>query len=172
MNAEPEDFDQLCRLLKLKRYESPPPRYFNDFAGQVIGRIVTDADGGRFRSFEDIIAQSAWVQRFWQAIENRPAVSGLFAAAVSGLLIFGAFISDRAPQSLNITADGRDKMEATRPGQSGPDSFAAVRPLSGGGLFDSSTNPAVQLSPGPSLFSEFPRLGEPQRVNGLPIGPK
>ena len=39
MNAEPENFDQLCRLLKLKRHESPPPRYFNDFSSQVIARI-------------------------------------------------------------------------------------------------------------------------------------
>ena len=170
MNAEPEDFNQLCRLLKLKRHESPPPRYFNDFAGQVLSRIRTNADGGRISSFEDIIAQSPWVQRFWEAIENRPAVSGMFAAAVSGLLIVGTFLSDRPPQSLSITANGTDRVEAAATGQLGQGSLAAAPIPDGSALFGSSSNPAVRLNSGPSLFGDFPKLGDPQRVNGIPIG--
>jgi hypothetical protein len=39
METSPENFDSLQKLLKLKRYEHPHPRYFNDFSSQVIGRI-------------------------------------------------------------------------------------------------------------------------------------
>jgi len=159
-------------LLKLKRHEAPPPRYFNDFSGQVISRIRAVTPGGRFESFEDIVSQSPWMRRFWQVIEHRPAVSGLFTAAVCGLLGVGIFMSENAPRTLNITADGIDKVEATGPGQSGQNSFAAARPAPSGLLFDSSTNPAIQLRPGPSLFGEFPNLGAPQRVNGMPIEPR
>lgn len=172
MNAEPENFHQLCRLLKLKRHESPPPRYFNDFSGQVIARIRAGTPGGQLESFEDIVFQSPWVQRFWRMIEYRPAVSGLFTAAVCGLLVVGGFISETAPRTLNITADGRDKVETLGLGQSGPNSFAAAGPAPSGLLFDSSTNPAIQLRPGPSLFGEFPSLGAPQRVNGMPLAPR
>ncbi len=50
MSAEnqDQDFEKLQRLLKLKRHESPPPRFFNDFSGQVTARIRA-GDVGRLR---------------------------------------------------------------------------------------------------------------------------
>jgi hypothetical protein len=169
MNAEQKNSDPLLRLLKLKRHESPPPRYFNDFSSQVISRIRAGTPGGRFESFEDIVYQSPWMRRFWRAIEHRPAVSGLFAAGLCGLLVVGVFMSDNTPRSLNFTADVRDKADSSDPGGTGQNSFAVARTTSGGLLFDNSTNPAIQLPSGPSLFKEFPKLDDPQRVNGMPI---
>ncbi len=175
MNAEPENFDQLCRLLKLKRHESPPPRYFNDFSRQVIARIRTGSPAGRRESIEDTLSESPWVRRFWQAIENRPAISGLLTAAACALLVVGVFASDSAQPALNITADGMARIDSPEVGQAGLNSFAVPSPAPVGVLFaDSanSTNPAAQLPPSRSLFGEFPTLGAPQRVNGMPIMPR
>jgi hypothetical protein len=172
MNAEPENFDQLCRLLKLKQHESPPPRYFNDFSVQVLSRIRAGTPGGRFESFEDIVSQSPWVRRFWRAIEHRPAVSGLFTAAACGLLVAGVFMSTNAPRSLSLTADGAVRDGSSEPNQPGPNGFALVGTTTRGLPFENSTNPAIQLPSGDSLFGEFPRLGAPQRVNGMPMVPR
>src|SRR5258706_288966 len=40
MNPNTENFDQLRKLLALKRYELPPPRYFNEFSGRIMARLA------------------------------------------------------------------------------------------------------------------------------------
>ena len=84
MNSERQDFEQLRRLMKLKRYEQPPPRYFNDFSSTVIARI----EAGEARQASGVMA---WLQRFWSAVETKTAYSGLFGATAFAALI-GAFI--------------------------------------------------------------------------------
>jgi len=34
-----ENFESIRVLLRIKRYEQPPPRYFNEFSGIVLARI-------------------------------------------------------------------------------------------------------------------------------------
>ena len=172
MNAEPEDFDQLRRLLKLKRHELPPPRYFNDFSGHVLARIRTGTAGGRFESLEAKVSQLPWAQQLWRMIEHRPAVSGILTTAVCGLLVIGVFASDNTRPTLNITTDGMARIESpeARPSETGR--FVVANPGPAGGLFANSTNPAAQLRPSRSLFDEFPNLGSPQRVNGMPMPPR
>ncbi len=39
MNAESDNFEALRKLLALKRYEQPPPGYFNQLPGRILSRI-------------------------------------------------------------------------------------------------------------------------------------
>jgi hypothetical protein len=116
MSAEnqTQDFAKLQRLLKLKRHEQPPPRFFNDFSGKVTARLRA-GDVGRLESIEDVVAQAPWLRRLWRAIEGRPAVSGAFAAGVCGLLLAGIVFADKAPNALPAFAE--NATPATEPAQ-------------------------------------------------------
>jgi hypothetical protein len=85
MNRENQDFDQLRRLLKLKRYEQPPPRYFNSFSAQVLTRLqgAQNSAGGL-----------SWWRRLWDSLELRPMLPAAFGAAVCGVLVFGAVYAE------------------------------------------------------------------------------
>ena len=39
MDSSTDDFRKLRQLLKLKRYEQPPPRFFAEFSSQVLERV-------------------------------------------------------------------------------------------------------------------------------------
>jgi hypothetical protein len=93
MKAEKEKFQELRRLLTLKRHEQPPPGYFNDFSSQVIGRIRVgdrgvDAGSGWFFS------EVPWLKCFWETLETKPVFAGGFAVAVCGLLVAGVIYSE------------------------------------------------------------------------------
>src|SRR5436309_7076035 len=81
MSPESENFEQLRRLLILKRHEQPPPGYFHHFSREVIVRIKAGDTG------ETVTAawwswQGSWLQRAWTAIESRPALAGAFGVVV------------------------------------------------------------------------------------------
>jgi hypothetical protein len=135
MNREDENFDQLRRLLKLKRYEQPPPRYFNDFSAQVVARLKADqvsSLGGN------------WLERLWSAFELKPAVPAAFGAVICGLLVLGAVYTERPEVSnewLKVTS-----------GESVPRVTPAL-PLSPNySLVSISTNP---VAPSGSLFDQI-----------------
>src|SRR5262245_42358307 len=85
MNSESENFEQLRRLLALKRHEQPPPRYFVDFSSQVLARIRAE-EAGTHRSTE-----GTWWQRLWTAFEMKQAFAGVFGVAVCAVLVSGMF---------------------------------------------------------------------------------
>jgi len=94
MSEDTENFEQLRRLLVLKRYEQPPPRYFNDFSAQVIRRIKAGEKGERGDIFERLFDEAPWLQRIWAAFETKPILAGVLGMAVCGFLIGGMFYSD------------------------------------------------------------------------------
>ena len=95
MNQDTENFEQLRLLLKLKRYEQPPPRYFNDFSSQVIARIKLGERGEHnVPLMERTLWEASWLQRIWAAFEAKPVVSGAFGLAMCALLITGVVYSE------------------------------------------------------------------------------
>lgn len=82
MNPDPQEFEQLRRLLALKRHEQPPPGYFNRFSRDVIGRIK-DGELG------DSSKAGNWFQRLWAMLEAKPIFAGAFGASLCAALISG-----------------------------------------------------------------------------------
>src|SRR6267378_1968372 len=94
MSPIPDDFEQLRRLLALKRHEQPPPGYFHGFSRQVIVRIqageLGDAEEASLWSFSG----GSFLQRIWATLDARPVLAGAFGVAVCGFFVVGALLSD------------------------------------------------------------------------------
>ena len=86
MNPDPETFEALRRLLVLKRYEQPPPGYFDRFPRQVIARIRERESEASIGNFEPAVP---WLQRLWNALEARAVLPTAFGAAVCSVLVLG-----------------------------------------------------------------------------------
>ncbi len=157
MNEHQPNFESLRRLLALKRHETPPPGYFNNFSGQVMARIrageTEAADGWSGRLF----ASMPWLLGLLQAVETKPVFAGGFATALCALLLFGAVIAQR-PDSASIAF--------LQPATSEPASFASASPSATSALqppvnqfmvADNSTNPVSSFqSPSLTPFGQIP----------------
>jgi hypothetical protein len=102
MEQSPENFESLQKLLKLKRYEQPPPRFFNEFSGNVIARIQSEH-----------MRPPRWWEQF--GIDLRP-VFAVGAGAAACVLMF--FTMAATPESEATSAEG----------QLGPANLAAQPP--------------------------------------------
>jgi hypothetical protein len=92
MSPEKENFEQLRRLLALKRHEQPPPGYFHDFSRQVLARIQADEAVAK----SSLLGRLApWVGNLWEGFEAKPVLAGAFGVGVCSLLIFGLVSSER-----------------------------------------------------------------------------
>lgn len=101
MSPIPDDFEQLRTLLALKRYEQPPPGYFQGFSRQVIVRIKTGDLGNESEASFWSFGTGSVFQRLWATLDARPVLAGAFGVAVCGFFVVGALLSD----STSATAD-------------------------------------------------------------------
>jgi hypothetical protein len=99
MSAESENFRELRRLLVLKRYEQPPPGYFNDFSAKVIAQIEAGAHGRDRSLAEHLFGTGFWLSRLWGAFGTKPILAGAFGVTVCSVLIAGVAYSDRSDSS-------------------------------------------------------------------------
>jgi hypothetical protein len=81
MSQPPEEFDEIRRLLTLKRYEAPPPGYFDRFAGQVMARIEAEQRTAAEPWWNPLLASLGW-QRFLAAA-NLAALAGVAIIGVT-----------------------------------------------------------------------------------------
>jgi hypothetical protein len=94
MSPIPEDFEQLRRLLALKRHEQPPPGYFHGFSRQVIVRLQAGDLGDPEEASIWSFGGGSLLQRIWATLDARPILAGAFGVAVCGFFVVGALISD------------------------------------------------------------------------------
>ena len=108
MTQDPQQFEQLRRLLALKRHEQPPPGYFNNFSRQVIVRIKAGETGAPTHVLERVFWEAPWLQRLLAAFEARPIVASACGVAVCGLMLTGLLYTDKTdvtPMALVPAAD-------------------------------------------------------------------
>ena len=90
MNPEQENFEQLRRLLALKRHETPPIGYFNDFSRQVVAKIQVQEQKDQHFGSGRLNREAPWIVRIWQLLEAKPLLAGGF-----GMLAISAIGRER-----------------------------------------------------------------------------
>ena len=137
MNENEHNFEELRRLLALKRHEIPPPGYFEDFSSMVIARIRSG----------DTARELPWLLRFLQMFESRPAYPVAFASGLCTLLLFGIISVERQPEIVSV-------FPAMNNSGSYPFAMAqaSIDPNRTLGAVIADTNPPVNLSGNSSLF--------------------
>ena len=95
MNTEPDQFEALRRLLKLKRYEAPPPGYFDQLARSIRAHLQADRT----------LLTLPWWQVWLARLEFRPAFAAALAGAAGGLYLIGIGLGGDAT-ALSLSAGG------------------------------------------------------------------
>lgn len=170
MNTEDQnqDFARLQQLLKLKRYETPPPRYFNDFSAKVVSRIRAGRTGDRYDAFENLVTQTPWLNRLWRVIERQPAVSGAVAVIAGCLMVAGVFVKGTtSPQGGNFTGVTESNRDHNVAGNSAGNNFAVGSNLAVAASAAASIASSTSTLSGPNLFEHLPSL-QVMPVSGVP----
>ncbi|HPC60609.1 MAG TPA: hypothetical protein PKX23_08130 [Verrucomicrobiota bacterium] len=169
MVPQQDDFQQLRRLLALKRYEQPPPGYFNQFSRNVMARIRAGEHRLEHSSVEDWFAQVPWLRRFWSMLETKPVFAGAFGLGVCAVLLGGLVYSsmDSHPPVTGISVINEP---------SANQAIAVSTPTAPNVAFQSgTTGGVVALPPGESLFEQFRNGQNPnlfiERANKQGVSP-
>jgi len=148
MSPIPDDFEQLRRLLALKRHEQPPPGYFHSFSREVIVRIKAGDLGNESEISIWSMGVGTLFQRVWATLDARPVFAGAFGVAVCGFFVAGALLSDGtaapSPNDPKPTA-----MNIARPPVWEPQGAAETTQIS------STMGAITTYQPPGSLFEEF-----------------
>jgi hypothetical protein len=154
MNTQPDDFEQLRKLLALKRHEVPSPGYFHSFSGQVIARL---------QSPEPARVKPTWLQMLGLDFDLRPAylcAAGVVVCTLLSVAVIGATQLD----------PGQLATQSLAAGEEAPVSFALNNPPRIGTTQSILSQPEeVRASTAPML-SPFERFDiKPTRVS-FPMG--
>jgi len=167
MNESEPNFEPLRRLLTLKRHETPPPGYFNNFSRSVIARIrANEAETLAGRS-DQPFSGIPWFFRLLQSLESKPMFAGSFATALCGLLLFAAVMGQR-PEMVAQTLLQPVPQEAAPLMASATSTTLSTpgTPVNQFLIADNSTNPVMNFAASPigqmsisPQFTAFPASG-------------
>lgn len=147
-NQGPEDFETLRKALALKKYEQPPPGYFNRLPNQIMARIEAGEGQSRF-----------W-ERFIPSFTFRPAMAYGFGLAMCGAVALGVYYTSNLPVSNNGPMTASSMTTSQQPA-------AITGPAPGPAL--ASQNQATVNSTNP--VTAQPSLFPPQVGQGLQTAP-
>lgn len=147
MNAQPDDFEQLRKLLALKRHEIPPPRYFNEFSSKVIAGLQAP----------ESVAPLTWLQRFGLDFDLKPAFVCVAGVVVCGLLSVGVISAMQMGDTSDLTS------AENTPNVQSPLAMASAgvtRPMAGFGLIGTPAPEDVAASIAPVTQSSQSPFGQ------------
>ena len=164
MDPNTGTFEQLQRLLAVKRYEQPPPGFFNNFSSKVIARIEAgDRGEATVLAWEERFWGMAWLQRIWSALETKPAFAAALGVVVSGAVI-GGIVASEGLETESVNPDPVVAQSVPRPAAAVPNELTAVAapnsalPVAAPASF----NPVDSLSGSQlgsrSLFEQIPQV--------------
>jgi hypothetical protein len=152
--SDPEDqFDDVRTLARWKRFEQPPPGYFNSFSAKVITRIQA----------QEAAEYSSWWSWFVDRFDAKPVLVCVYGLAVSGLLFFGFRLSQVFQAGVEANPAVSGPWLATTPGSPVLFPHDFIRTSSWGAsagmaaLLDPPT-PALRAEPAQQLFPGGPHI--------------
>jgi len=145
MSRSPEEFDQLRRLLVLKRHEQPPPAFFNHFSDKIIARI--EAEG--------LVMRPRWWHRLFPELDAKPVLACAYGLVITGLLVVGLGITESLGPEESAAPTLGNPWFAQTPAL--PPNPVVARPLSEQTNLASSVNP-VFTSSAPRFLFDVNRL--------------
>jgi hypothetical protein len=134
MTIEPDPFERLSRVMALKKYEKPPPGYFENFSDRVIARIEAD----------QFARSLPWWQNLLSGLSFRPALAGAFGLMVSAGVLAGILFS--GPVAQNVQSG---MMAAVNPIGDAPSTMIAMEQT-----MPSSTDPVPSSMPSYNPFNQ------------------
>jgi hypothetical protein len=107
MENDPENFDDLRRLLSLKKHEEPPPRFFNELPENVMAQIAR----------EEAKRPLTWWQALVEYVQAKPAMAASYAIALGAVAILAApTLNPELPNNPGI-ADYHENFNPLAPAQ-------------------------------------------------------
>lgn len=165
MDSQPENFENLRRLLALKRHEQPPPGYFDGFSREVILRLQ-DGEGAQQASWERAAWEAPWLARLWEALSLKPYLTGGFGVAACATVLAGVLYAER----LDLPAMAENEVNPAPGGLAVPTtpSELALGPALASSNFGADTNLSFQPTIPSGLFNGS--INPPQLVTWPPKG--
>jgi hypothetical protein len=166
MSEAPEQFEELRRLLSLKRHEQPPPGFFNNFSASVIAGIRSEPEPALLDRLWD---EAPWLKRIFTMLETNPLAAGAFVTTICALLVGGIVYSqyvDQSPQLLTVNSDGSLHL---------PDNSGSLASAKTGDLFtggnSASNYYSSSASVAPAAFDPFKAPGVTPKITPVDFTP-
>lgn len=151
MEPEQDNFQQLRRLLALKRHEQPPPGYFDALPGQIFARLRARDWTAEPSVLDRLSREAPWLRRLWSVLEHKPILAGIFAASLCVVLISGIVYTENSqPTPVSLLPAPEQPSQPALAAASEPTAAPGFTPVS------ALESPGAEnpLPVAPSLFQE------------------